>query len=347
MIKVRKKLIEGSCVWSGKEMEKSDAWVIRWPDSAIDETDAALQAVKSKGLKLYEFGRRDFPVPWLASKIVSIQTELEDGRGFVLLSGFPVENYSVADAELIFWGLGTHFGSAVSQNWRGELLSHVIDKGLEHGDKDVRGYQTRAKLFFHNDNGDAVGLFCVHEAKAGGASKLVSTASVYNEILSRHPEYVDELCTGYYYHMRGEQPHGHREVTEHRVPLFSYHDGRLSSRYTRNSILHGAKFLGQPLTERETAPLDLVDELCEELCLTMQFNRGDMQLVSNHSVLHSRNEFEDFPEPDRKRDLLRLWVNLPNGRPLTHEFATRYGPGSARNGVPPKLLQETFTPQVS
>jgi hypothetical protein len=336
MREVRRQLIEGRCVWTGQEMESSDSWILHWPGAGVDEVDRALESVRSKGLRLGEFGRQDFAVPWFASKIESICTELEDGRGFVMLRGFPAGKYSVPDAELIFWGLGSHLGPAVSQNWRGELLSHVMDKGLEHGTREVRGYETRAKLFFHNDNGDAVGLFCLHEAKEGGASKLVSTAAIYNEILRRHPEYIDELCRGYYYHMRGEQPHGHPEVTEHRVPLFSYHAGKLSSRYTRNSILHGAEFLGKPLTGREKAPLDLVDALAGELCMTMHFKQGDMQLVSNHSVLHSRNEFTDFPEPERKRDLLRLWVNLPNGRPLTYEFATRYGPGSARRGVPPK-----------
>ena len=336
MLEVRRELIEGRCVWTGREMERTDSWILRMPQAAIGEIDAALASVKACGFKLYEFGREQFPLPWFAGKVAAIHEELEEGRGFLLLRGFPVENYSTADAEMIFWGLGTHLGNAVSQNWRGELLSHVIDKGLEHGAREVRGYETRAKLFFHNDNGDAVGLFCLHEAKSGGASKLLSTAAVYNEILRRHPEYIDELCEGYYYHMRGEQPQGHREVTEHRVPIFSYHAGKLSSRYTRSSILHGAEFLGQPLTARQKAPLDLIDQLAEEFCLTMEFKRGDIQLVSNHSVLHSRDEFVDFDEPQQKRDLLRLWVNLPNGRPLTYEFATRYGPGSARKGVPPK-----------
>lgn len=340
MLEVRRELIEGRCVWNGRDMAATDEWIVRIPEPAILEIDRALTSVKAKALKLFEFGREHFPVPWFAGRVASIHEELEEGRGFLMLRGVPFENYSTADAELIAWGLGTHIGNAVSQNWRGELLSHVIDKGLAHGSREVRGYETRAKLFFHNDNGDAVGLFCLHEAKSGGASKLVSTAAVYNEMLRRHPEYIDELCQGYYYHMRGEEPPGHREVTEHRVPIFSYHAGKLSSRYTRNSILHGAEFLGQPLTARQKAPLDLIDALAEELCLTMQFRQGDIQLVSNHAILHSRNEFVDFDEPEKRRDLLRLWMNIPNGRPLTYEFATRYGPGSARMGVPPKPRKE-------
>jgi len=335
MIEVRRQAIMGRCVWKGSEMERTDTWIVNWPKEALTEVDHALASIKARGLNLYEFGSQDFSLPWLASQVPAIREEVEEGRGFVLLRGLSERNFTKADSELVCWGIGSHLGSSVSQNSHGELLSHVMDKGAQHGDANVRGYETKAKLFYHNDNGDAVVLFCLQEAKTGGASKLVSTATIYNEILRRHPEYIGELCKGYYYHMRGEQPLGHREVTEHRVPVFSYHAGKLSSRYTRNSILHGATALGQPLTERQKLPLDLIDQLAEEFCMTMMFQCGDIQIVSNHSVLHSRDEFIDFDEPERKRDLLRLWLNIPNSRPLTYEFATRYGPGSARLGIPP------------
>ena len=337
MIEVRRQAITGRCVWTGSEMGQTESWIVNWPKEALIEVDHALASVKARGLRLFSFGREEFPLPWLAFQVPEILEELEEGRGFLLLRGLSECNYSKADSELVCWGIGSHLGSAVSQNSRGELLSHVIDKGAQHGDTNVRGYETKAKLFYHNDNGDVVVLFCLQESKSGGASKLVSTATVYNEIFRQHPEYIDELCQGYFYHMRGEQPIGQREVSEHRVPVFSYHAGKLSSRYTRNSILHGANALGQSLTERQRLPLDLIDRLAEEFCLTMKFQRGDIQIVSNYSVLHSRDEFIDFDELDRKRDLLRLWLNIPNARPLTYEFATRYGPGSARRGVPPSV----------
>ena len=334
MLKVLREPLNGRCVWTGEEMAASGAWIHVLPQAVRDEIDGALRDIKRRGLRLFDFGREDFPVPTLAAMMPSIQDELENGRGFVLLRGIPPRKYSVADSELIFWGIGAHLGEAVSQNARGELLSHVIDKGLEFGAQTVRGYETRSRLFFHNDNGDAVGLFCLQSAKSGGTSKLVSTAALYNAILESHPEYIDELCRGYHYHLRGEARKGLPEVTEHRVPIFSYHEGRLSSRYTRNSILLGEAHLGHPLSERERAPLDLIDRLAEALCLDMAFEPGDIQLCSNHAVLHARTDFVDHDDPASKRDLLRLWVNLPNARPLTYEFATRYGPGSARKGVP-------------
>lgn len=337
MYEILREPLTGPCVWTGETLTKSDAWLLRLSDSEIAEMDRAMRNAQKKGLKMLEIRSEDFPLPSFEKHIPAILDELENGRGFLVIRGFPVENYSAHEAEMIFWGLGAHLGKSVSQNAIGELISHVISKGKQFGAKTVRGYETSAELFFHNDHGDVVGLFCLHPAKSGGVSKLVSTAAIYNKILENYPGYIDELCRGYYYHMRGEHQKGQPEVTEHRVPIFSYHAGKLSSRSSRNAIIIGEAHLGHPLNERELAPLDLVDKLAEELSMQMNFQRGDIQLVSNHSVMHARTNFVDYDEPEKKRDLIRIWWNVPNARPLTYEFSTRYGPGSTRFGVPPTV----------
>ena len=334
-IEIRREPLTGAYVWTGATTTGSDEWIARFSDGEIVELDQALRLVQKKGLKWRDVTRADFPLPRFDQRVAAIQGELEDGRGFLVLRGFPAERYTVEENEIIFWGLGTHLGAGVSQNAQGEYLSHVKSQGKAFGDKTVRGYQTSAELFFHNDHGDMVGLMCLHPARSGGVSKLVSTAAIYNAILASHPGYIDELCRGYIYHMRGEHQPGRSEVTEHRVPVFSYHAGKMSSRIARNAVIHGQTHIGQPLDQRGLAPLDLFDKLTEELCMQMNLQRGDMQWVSNHSVLHARSNFVDYDEPEKKRDLLRLWLNMPNGRPLTYEFATRYGPGSARLGIPP------------
>ena len=67
----------------------------------------------------------------------------------------------------------------------------------------------------------------------------------------------------------------------------------------------------------------------------MEFERGDVQLLNNHVIVHSRTDFVDHDDVRLKRHLLRLWINLPNGRPLAPDFADRYNAGSRqRLGVP-------------
>ena len=69
------------------------------------------------------------------------------------------------------------------------------------------------------------------------------------------------------------------------------------------------------------------DQIVNEnsMYLDMQFKPGDMQFVYNHSLLHDRTDFVDWPDPSKRRHLLRLWLALPEYRPLPQSFAARYG----------------------
>ena len=40
----------------------------------------------------------------------------------------------------------------------------------------------------------------------------------------------------------------------------------------------------------------------------MALEPGDIQLLSNHTIVHARTAYED--DPGRKRHLLRLWLTL-------------------------------------
>ena len=63
----------------------------------------------------------------------------------------------------------------------------------------------------------------------------------------------------------------------------------------------------------------------EELRFDMEFRQGDIQFLHNRVILHSRGAFVDFPEPERRRHLLRLWLATSEGRPLAPAFGDRYG----------------------
>jgi alpha-ketoglutarate-dependent taurine dioxygenase len=43
--------------------------------------------------------------------------------------------------------------------------------------------------------------------------------------------------------------------------------------------------------------------------LTMDLRAGDMQFLNNRVTLHSRTEYIDHPAPERRRDLIRIWMN--------------------------------------
>jgi alpha-ketoglutarate-dependent taurine dioxygenase len=74
-----------------------------------------------------------------------------------------------------------------------------------------------------------------------------------------------------------------------------------------------------------------------ELMLTMQFQEGDIQLINNHTMLHAREAYEDWPEPGRERHLLRMWIAVDDARrrPLADALTERYR-WVQRGGIPVK-----------
>jgi hypothetical protein len=267
-----------------------------------------------------------------------ILDELESGRGLAILRGVPVDGHSVEDLSAMYIAIGCYLGERLTQTADGVILSHVADMGHAYGQKDIRGYYTKSRLLFHTDNADLVGLLCVRKAKRGGLSSVTSTMTLFNEMLQNHPEQLEQCFVGFHHDLKGENAPGVPPVTAHKVPVFSYCEGYLSSCFNTSYTELGAKKLGVELTPRERETIDLVNSLAarEDLRFDFLMEPGDIQFVNDHTTIHSRTEFEDYEEPDRKRLLLRLWLRVRNGRPMTPEIADRgYGPGSARNGVPP------------
>ncbi len=325
-----------AAAWTGGTLSASQDWTVTLTSEQIEEIDGALRAAQSTGRRLEEVGRTEFPLPGLEGFLAGLAEEIERGRGFVLLRGLPIERYGEDESALIFWGLGTHLGTAVPQSRKGDLLGHVRDLGGDIRDPTVRGYETRARLLFHTDRCDCVGLLCLAKPKSGGASRVASAVSVYRRIGEQRPDLLETLCAPFFSDRRGEQPPGAPPVAE--MPVFMADDGVFAVRYVRDYIEDAQRFPDVPrLTARQVEALDMLDRTADALALDMDFEPGDMQFLNSYLTLHSRSEFEDFPEPERRRHLLRLWLAMPNSRRLPAPFKALYGTveaGQVRGGVP-------------
>lgn len=311
--------------WRGPEMAARDDWILRLDDADVAEIDAALAGVCERGIGIPALTRDDFPMPRVAAKLDLVRRSLEDGVGFSLIRGLPVHRYTKAEAALVYWAVGAHLGPAFAQNAQGDMLGHVRDLGADwKRDMRARGYQTKLHLPFHNDSTDVVGLLCLQQARAGGASRIVSSSTVHNEFLARRPDLWAVMCEPFCVDRRGEESAGQKPW--YVTPCFSYLDARLFVRYNRTFIESAQRFAEVPrLTEAQREALDLMDALCSDPAyyLDMAFEPGDMQFLCNYVVLHSRGEYEDWPEPERKRHLLRLWLRTPGFARLPLAFADR------------------------
>ncbi len=316
---------EHPSAWRGPEMARSPDWIVRLDADDVAELERALAAARGAGLGIPGLRRDDVGVPRIAEKMARVRTMLEDGIGFALVRGLPRERYSKADAAMLYWIVGAQLGDAFAQNAHGEMLGHVRDLGADwRTNAKARGYQTRARLPFHNDSTDAVGLLCLQQSRTGGESRIVSSSAIHNEFLRRRPDLWTAMHDTFCVDRRGEESPGQRPWYE--TPCFTRFEGRLFVRYNRTYIETAQRFDGVPrLTPRQVEALDLMDALCADPAfhMDMAFEPGDMQFVCNYTVLHSRSEYEDWPEPERKRHLLRLWLRTPGFPRLPPEYADR------------------------
>lgn len=332
--------ITSPSAWYGPDMAARTDWIRPFTPAEIAEVEAAARPLAESGTEIARMTVADFPLPTLAPILAGLKKEILEGRGFALLRGLPVADWGLRLSATAFYGIGLHFGRACSQNGKGHVLGHVQDLGLSSKDPNVRIYQTSERQTFHTDSCDIVGLLCLKQAKRGGHSALVSSVTIYNEMRKRG-DLAQHLFQPLATDRRGEVPEGEKPYFE--IPVFNWHAGLLSAIYQRQYIDSAQRFPEAPRLSAETvAALDLFDALADDPALNfeMVLEPGDIQLVHNHSLLHDRTGFEDWPEEDRKRHLLRLWLSPEEARPLPGVFKQRFGsiePGR-RGGI---ILPET------
>jgi len=321
--------------WHVETLHADEQWVYTFSSEDLSDFEFAIDHLVARRLKPGEYQRDDFPANVLDRLMPGFMHELEHGRGCLLLRGLPVDRYNLDTLKLLYWGLGAYVGDVISQNTKGDLLGYVTDLGNDYYMNNVRGHTTRARLRPHSDSADVVALLCVRTAAAGGESLFASSMTIYNEILNNHPHFLEPLYRGFYIDLAGKGTTSDPdETTPHRIPVFSYFDGRLSCRFNSKQIREGAPKAGQVLSALEEDAIDCMEELAQrsDIGYRMHFQPGDIQLLNNHMILHARTEYQDFADPNRKRLLLRQWWNLPDGRKLAPDFANRLGTG-ARGGV--------------
>jgi len=313
MTEIAEHPIDCAAAWKGPAMAKTDRWIYRLTEEDIAELDAALAVVKSRGLKIPAITHDDFPLPRLSAKLSDILRELETGSGCFLIRGIPVARLGHEDAIALYWGIGTYLGTAVAQNMMGELLGDVraIDDDWDQN-FNIRGYQTTVHLPFHCDKSDVVGLLCLQTSKAGGTSSFTSAVSIHNEILQTRPDLLDALYQPFCIDHRGEEFEG--DEPYYVAPVFALYKEKLFSRFGQKYVESAQRFPQVPrLTQAQIDALNLYSELAlrDDLRLDMQFERGDIQLLNNHLTVHSRTDYEDYPEPERRRHLVRMLLFTP------------------------------------
>jgi hypothetical protein len=329
----------GPWSWMAADLEDQNEWIIWLTGEQIAEIDNAYRAALSAGATIAGLTRDAFPLPTFWALVAEIQDRLENGRGIVVLRGLPALDYSKEALRLIYWGLGLHLGSAVSQSSQGDLLGDVRDFGASPHTSTGRGYMSSHHLGFHTDTADVVSLMVLRPSKSGGLSLIANSVAIRNEISRTRPDLLAELYKPFYWSWKGYQANG--EIGYYQQPIYSEYGGKFSSRDIKTHIFSAQEdFPELPrLTDAQKEAMSLINTLANEprFHLSMMFEPGDIQLLNNHVTLHSRTGFEDYPEEERKRHLLRMWLSMPNTRDLSPLMSAIYRDqrgGTVRGGFP-------------
>lgn len=318
--------IDGAAAWEAADMDDPSVWTVPLSDQQRDEIVAAARAAESSGTDRAELLPGDFELSSLPAGEWS--RTLADGRGFLLIRGFPIDRLTGPQIELAYLGLGLQLGTPVSQNAAGDLLGHVRDERVPRTDPSVRLYQTRERQDFHTDGSDLVGLLCLQKAVTGGESRIASAAAVYNRMLARRADLVDILYEPMYWDRNGEESPG--EDPFFALPVMSDVSGSprmfFISWYIRDAQRHEQV---PRLSGPQSEAIRFIEETANDpdVYVAMEFEPGDIQLLSNARLLHSREAYTDHPEPARRRHLLRLWLAAHTHRTVDDVL---------RGGIPPR-----------
>ena len=309
----------GRAVWQDADFGSSKSWDYRLPAAVLSELDAAIRRIRDAGREISTLSKADFPAPSFAADAEAIRHGLESGRGFVVVTGLPIDSYTDAEATWLYWGIATHLGQPIPQNAKDEYLFAVRDEGYnfhrDYGAAGVRISRTSSAIDFHTDSSanyagytpDIVSLLALQTAKTGGMTALVSAQTVHNILRRERPDCLRRLYQPFYFDRRAEMRPGDSPTLE--APVFSCDDA-LAIRFFRFNLLKGHETAGVPLTPADMEAVEALEEVCRRpgLAVSFEMRRGEMQFVNNRTVLHSRTAFEDHEEPDRRRHLVRLWL---------------------------------------
>ena len=330
-------IFEGPANWRGPDLAREEDWRFALNDQQIDQIKKAVWKSQEDGIDMADLSPENFRLPGLEPLLGAVYQRLVHGTGVAMFHGMPVNDLDREGIIRAYLGLGSWLGQPVSQNHKGHLLGHVKDIGLDPHNPQHRVYGTSYRQPYHTDSADLVGLLCLREAKSGGVFTVTSSVAIYNEIVRIRPDLARILCAPFIVDRKGEVPEGKQDTYE--MAVFHPYQGRVLCMHDRNFIDAAQQREGvPPLTELQLEALDLFDELAAspEFHLDHVWREGDMGFIHNHQALHARTDYEDYPEPDRKRHLLRLWLSTNEGAELPPVFAERYGniaQGSRRGGI--------------
>ena len=306
-------LVEGPSAWVGRDVRPED-YRVELSAACYDEIRLAVDELRAYPLPTIVLRPEDFAMPSCREQMARVRHILQQGVRFAIVDRLPVGEMDTGEATAVYWLLSSMISRPVAQKLDGTLIYDVLDTGQEAlPGSGVRPDKTSIEIRFHNDNAynnmppDYVGLLCLRQAMSGGHSRVISFHYAHNALFTRHPNELPRLYQPFWFDRQREFHPGESPVFA--APVFENTE-ELKARFSVHQINSGYALRGEAIDNQGAAAIAAMFDIVEENGLSVDFDLepGQMQFVDNRALGHSRTAFVDYPEPGRKRHLVRLWM---------------------------------------
>lgn len=302
--------------WDRESALAERDWSLAVPESVVHEFEQYLASADGRNATPDEVELRH-GLSAMPAFALDVRQVLMESKGFAHIRELGQSGFDEHQLRLFYVLLGLALGDLLETYGR---LHDVFDRGVDFRSTEVSVSKTRVKAPFHTDSTsrrlfpNVIGLLCLRPAMSGGQSMLVNACHVYREIERSHSKHLPALFSDHY---RNTVTPGDEDVdvADNAYPVFTW--GRFSTgptfRYMRHWIETGYAKAGEQLDEDTVAAFDCLDDELERdrNVLGIDLAAGDILLVNNALVAHTRTPFEDYTDPDRKRLLARAWLRVP------------------------------------
>ena len=330
-------IFEAPSAWEIEDLKSTNDWCFE-----IDESDGNLlrDSIKSlfeqdRDLLSYSPSEFDFGSSW--EIIEKALLEAHHRKGLSIVRGLPQEDLNQDEFRLLSWAIGLKAGVARPQGLASQYISAVQDAGTDYRAANGRGYSSNAELDFHVDVADLTILTCYNKAKSGGQSIISSGVTAHNYLIKERPDLAEIAYQHFYFSRQQEQAPDEKPF--YSLPLFEEENGNLFCNWNRNRVQSAQNIEGVPeLSKLQNETMNFLDEILirPELMYTMYLEPGDIQIINNYRMFHSRTGYLDFENDLQKRCLYRLWLAPPDSIKLPESWKDFYrsvAPSTVRGGI--------------
>jgi hypothetical protein len=317
---IREQPLSSPMTWQAETLLENDG-LVKLDGDCLAELDGTARELEANPLPTEALRQDEFDMPACRAVMRRVHDQIYDGIGFAIIDRLPAERIEKDTAKKLYWLLMSMISQPVAQKWDGTMIYDVHDTGKKStAGSGVRSSKTNGGQGYHCDNvfnllPDFVGLMCLQTAKKGGISGLISLETVYNLLLEEFPDVVPRLYEPFYYDRQME--HAPDDQRWSFKPVFESDGQRVFANFSPRRVEHGYEMQGKGMDAESRAAIRALLRISERSGLgkSFEFERGQIQIVNNKRLGHRRTAFRDWPELERRRHLVRIWLR-DEGRPL-------------------------------